>query len=220
MNFEQYYSTTPYRQILWNRLGDREILDVFHRLRVPRNLSILSLGCGTGQKDLACVKAGYRIFGTDISPTAIATAKLLARKSGLPPQFGIMDSTRIRLGVLPRAWRQPNMVVDWQSLHNMPKILHRGYRRTIECLRPRWILVRTFSATDQECRRTGRRTLGSTISGIRRHFFSLEDLQKIYRAYVPVSVWEDPGYYHKRFLDGRATTKLTVLFLRRDQIFG
>jgi SAM-dependent methyltransferase len=75
--------------------------------------SILELGCGAGNVLLAFVERGYRGFGVDISPAAIAWAKENAELRRLKAEFFVADVTREgELPIEPVA-----MILDGHCLH-------------------------------------------------------------------------------------------------------
>src|SRR3989344_5130553 len=94
--FEEYYSKTPFKKILWNQLSDREIFEVLDNLKVPKIFKIVSLGCGTGQKKIYAGINGYKnLTGIDISASAIQTAHSLSEQAKVNTKFYSGDITSI-----------------------------------------------------------------------------------------------------------------------------
>ena len=60
----------------------------------PRGLDI---GCGNGYFTRALYKAGYDVFGMDISPAMLSEAKRLAAREGVPCEFLLGDITKLKL---------------------------------------------------------------------------------------------------------------------------
>ncbi len=95
-------------QLTFNRL-DNFIAD----LPATSEPALLELGCGAGDLGLRFADQGWRVFGVDISPTAIAWAEEKAAAARLAAQFFIRDVTReMNLSIPP-----VDLVLDGHCLH-------------------------------------------------------------------------------------------------------
>lgn len=83
----------------WNPAAvDGEILALVFQLlaaaRIQPPAQILELGCGMGNLTLPLARAGFRMDGIDISPTAVRQAAHRAAAQGLDASFWTADITR------------------------------------------------------------------------------------------------------------------------------
>ncbi|MFD2200240.1 class I SAM-dependent methyltransferase [Shivajiella indica] len=64
-----------------NLLGNIDIylLDQILKGRFDKEMKILDAGCGEGRNSIYFLHQGYRIFGTDMNPTAIQMARIYAK---------------------------------------------------------------------------------------------------------------------------------------------
>jgi glycine/sarcosine N-methyltransferase len=58
---------------------------------LPRETRILDIACGIGTQSLGLAKLGFRITGCDISPAAVARARVEASQRNLDIQFSVAD---------------------------------------------------------------------------------------------------------------------------------
>ena len=220
--FEEYYSKTPFRKVLWNQLEEKEIYKTLKKLGVPENFKIVSLGCGTGQKEIYAANKGYKnIVGVDISRAAIEKAKLLAQEVGTTIKFHAENILTLGQSEILKNIQEPDLVLDWMSFHSVEEKYRRQYVETIEAINPKWILVRTFSKKDSDYLRTKKSKLPLGIEGMYKRFFDISDLKKLFSKFIPIINFDtkeiiDP----KRFIDNKAAAKITVLFLGKKRIFS
>lgn len=66
-------------------------------------------GCGTGHDVIAWGRAGFKAFGFDIAPSAIALAQKQARDAGVEAHFKLADFLR----------EQPPFLFDWVFEHTL-----------------------------------------------------------------------------------------------------
>ena len=86
--------------------------DFIKRLDVGRGDTVLDVACGTGNLAIAAARAGARVYGIDITPYAVAQARLEARAAGckvdfdvgsvesLPFMDGLFDATVTMFGAM------------------------------------------------------------------------------------------------------------------------
>ena len=221
--FEEYYSKTPFKKILWNQLSEREIFDVLDNLGVPRNFKIVSLGCGTGQKEIYAGKNGYKnLTGVDISKSAIKTALSLSKKARVNAKFYVGDIISMLNSIAFRDIREPDLLLDWMSFHTIAKKYRKKYIETVNAINPRWFLIRTFSKKDSDYTKTKKDKLPNIrAEKIYRHFFNFEDLGKLFSNFYPVLQFDTQEYLNpKKFIDNKVAAKITVLFLNKKRVFS
>lgn len=221
--FEEYYSKTPFKKILWNQLSEREIFDVLDSLGVPRNFRIVSLGCGTGQKEIYARENGYKnLTGVDISESAIKTARSLSEKARVNTKFYVGDIIFLPKSTIFKELREPDLLLDWMSFHTITKEYRKKYLETINAINPRWFLIRTFSKKDSDYEKTKKDKLPNIEAGeIYRHFFSFEDLAKLFNSFYSILQFDTKEYFDpKKFIDRKIAAKITVLYLNKDKLFS
>lgn len=220
--FEEYYSKTPFKKILWNQLSDREIFDFLGNLNVPKSFKIVSLGCGTGQKEIYAGKNGYKnLTGIDISISAIQTARSLSEKAKINAKFYAGDITSITDSIVLKDIKEPDLLLDWMSFHTIAKKYRKKYIETVNAIDPRWFLIRTFSKKDSDYTKTKKDKLPNIgAEKIYRHFFNFEDLSKLFGNFYPVLRFDTGEYVNpKKFIDNKAAAKITILFLNKKRVF-
>jgi SAM-dependent methyltransferase len=105
------------------------VLQVFHQL-IPTDGAILDLGCGPGWTSLFLSKAGYDVWGADISERMIEIARERALRESSATTFLVTDMEEMDLEK-----KDFNAVLLFDSLHHCPRfaqVLQRAY----EHLRP------------------------------------------------------------------------------------
>lgn len=143
--WERLYRTTEIRSLPW--YTDRLDPDIAAALQAsgPARGRVLDLGTGPGTHAVDLARLGYDVVATDISPSALARAKALARKARVTIDFrvdNILDS-RLEDGLA-------DVVVDRGTFHVLPPEARPRYASVVrKVLRPRGVLLlKTFS--DQE----------------------------------------------------------------------
>lgn len=82
-------------------------------LSVPPDGSLLEFGCGAGDVTLYLAAEGWRVYGVDIAPFAVAWAKQKAVERGLHADFFIGDVTGDLVLPIPAV----DLVLDGHCLH-------------------------------------------------------------------------------------------------------
>lgn len=221
--FEEYYSKTPFKKILWNQLSEREIFDVLDKLKVPKNFRIVSIGCGTGQKEIYAGENDYKnLTGVDISKSAIKTALSLSKKARVNAKFYVGDITSMKDSLIFKDIKGPDLLLDWMSFHTITKKCRRRYVKTVNAINPRWFIIRTFSKKDSDYKKTKKDKLPNIGAGeIYRHFFSFEDLAKLFNSFYPILQFDTKEYFDpKKFIDKKIAAKITVLYLNKNKLFS
>lgn len=221
--FEEYYSKTPFKKILWNQLSEKEIYEALCKLGVPYEFSIVSLGCGTGQKEVYAAKNGYKdIVGIDISKSAIEQAKLLAKNMNAYTKFHEENILNLTKSSFLKDFCKPDLILDWMSFHSVDKKYRAKYLKAVDILNPRWFLIRTFSKKDSDYEKTKKDKLPNIGAGeIHRHFFSFEDLAKLFNSFYPILQFDTKEYFDpKKFIDRKIAAKITILFLNKKRVFS
>ena len=71
---------------------------LLHAAGVPAGARVLDAGCGTGLLSFALHKAGYDVYGLDLSENMVDTAREKAAAAGLAPErFQVADAARFAL---------------------------------------------------------------------------------------------------------------------------
>jgi SAM-dependent methyltransferase len=209
--FEDYYRDqllTP-QNILWNQLDSKEMVKAFKIFKIPKNSSIVSSGCGTGQKEAELYRAGYHnIIAFDFSETAISMAKASNRDAKIDFQ---VNNTLNMTKDFKKKISKPDVWVDWMSMHNMNREQQVKSAQQIANLDPHFLIFRTFSKFDPEYKRKKRSLLDSMLPGIYRHFSSLKDIEALFPDYSVIKLLNDKPKSSTKFIDARAAAKITVL---------
>jgi SAM-dependent methyltransferase len=126
-----------------NTLGTAQMRSVVHRelaqvsaagLVPGPGTCLLDLGCGPGDNAAYCAQLGYQVTGVDISATAIAMARELARGRGLSIDFRVANV----LDLAEFANATFDLAMDIGCLHMLVRMQDRGrYLRAVRrVLRP------------------------------------------------------------------------------------
>ena len=76
---------------------NRKIRNALSMVHLPKNSSILEIGCNLGQMTFVFNQKGYRIVGTDISPNAIEKANRRVKHFNLSDiSFEVQDAEQIK----------------------------------------------------------------------------------------------------------------------------
>jgi SAM-dependent methyltransferase len=110
------------------------ISEVFKRLRLAPDSSILDVGCGTGWTTVFLAEAGFRPTGVDIAPAMLAAGRELAARWKVHVEFEEADMETMSLGC-----RFDGALV-FDSLHHSDRP-DQVVMRVAEHLRPQgWVL--------------------------------------------------------------------------------
>ena len=81
----------PDKDIMKNLLSRRDNW-IHQRLdKLDRGISVLDIGCGTGNTSIELAKKGFKVTGIDISDNRISSAKKRAEEMNLPIDFVVGD---------------------------------------------------------------------------------------------------------------------------------
>jgi len=76
------YEKTPYDELPWFEEGpSRQVKLAVEERFLPPGGEVLDVGCGAGSNVLYLAKSGYRAHGVDLSPGAVAAARVRASES-------------------------------------------------------------------------------------------------------------------------------------------
>lgn len=214
--FEKYYKTqlsTP-DKILWNQLDSKEMVKAFKYFNISKKYTVVSSGCGTGQKEMELYKTGYHsIIAFDFSKTAIA----LAKKNDPDIKIDFQTGDMLRLETkMRKKLSEKDVWVDWMSMHNMNKEQQIKAAKIIAKLSPHYLIFRTFSKEDPEYIKNKVSLQNSILPGIFRHFSDLKDIQLIFPTFSLLKILKEKPFNNKKFIDKRAAAKLTVLMVNND----
>lgn len=88
-NIEHYAGETSYYGVAELRAAEKILL-----ASLPKGAKILDVGCGSGRFSVNAAKLGFDVTGIDITPEAIDTCKIRAKKAGLSNlRFMVADIT-------------------------------------------------------------------------------------------------------------------------------
>jgi SAM-dependent methyltransferase len=102
---------------------------------LPRGATLLDLGCGPGWSSLFLARAGWNVFGVDISERMIDIARERAAQENVAVQFGIADLEDFEL---EQTGFDGALIFD--ALHHCPRY-DQVLRRTCAHLKPGGILL-------------------------------------------------------------------------------
>jgi len=89
--WEARYQETPTEQLPWFHAGlDPDIASAFEKLGLSGGC-LLDLGCGPGTQAVALAACGFEVTASDVSETAVASARKLAQQKGADITFYVDD---------------------------------------------------------------------------------------------------------------------------------
>lgn len=195
---EKFYRETPLEKIPWNKTQ----ADFFQKLLNSNKLGsgkALDLGCGVGAKSIALAQKGFKVTGVDIAPTAIRYAQDKAKKAGVRIRFIAADATDLSF----LKDEKFDLVLDWASLHFIPKTKRKHYVKEIakHCKREGKFLLRCFSRHG-----ASKMTLGFLTSVGLIYLFSREDIKNLFGKDFKILLtnrsrpWSHPGRWFDEYL--------------------
>lgn len=93
--WEDFYRRTKDEDIPWNGLSSDFYDNTWTGFELPKKGNILDVGCGTGDKALFLAKKGFKVWGLDISETAVERARAKAEGLKNKPKFFRQDALEI-----------------------------------------------------------------------------------------------------------------------------
>ncbi len=125
-SYDSWYQTAA------GRFVDRVEKEAVLAYLEPRpGMSVLDIGCGTGNYSLELARRGLRVTGLDISPGMLAKARAKAEAEGLPVEFVLGDA-----GQLPFRDNSFDGVISVSALEFLPDpgaALREAYRVLKPC---------------------------------------------------------------------------------------
>jgi SAM-dependent methyltransferase len=131
--WDQWYQRRDHRRMPWysSKPSPWLVRATHDEYFLPAS-SILDVGCGTGTNVLWLARRGFRTFGVDISPTAIAIASRRAQRGKVMADFRVASADR-----LPFGRRSFDGALDAGCFHSLPFRLRAPYARELSrVLRP------------------------------------------------------------------------------------
>ena len=101
MTQDFYDQLAPYYHLLypnWEASSARQSRGLAHVLTefgIPPGADILDAACGIGTQTLGLAQLGYRVTASDVSPGAVARARVEAQVRGLEITFAVADLRRL-----------------------------------------------------------------------------------------------------------------------------
>lgn len=219
---DQLYDKKAGRYDEWYQTSEGIVVDRIEKEAVmgylgPRpGMSVLDIGCGTGNYSLALARLGLNVTGVDISAAMLARAREKAGLEGLKVEFIQADA-----GLLPFPGETFDAVISVTAMEFMPD-LSAALREAFRALKPGGRLVvgaigrdsAWFRFYDEKARRDG----DSVFRAAR--FYTLEDLRKAMpgRELRAKAVLFAPPDFD--FEDGQAAMELEATAVRAGRTDG
>lgn len=144
--WERTYAETDYDQLPW--YSPRPSPWLVHAVEehwLRPGSTVLDVGCGAGSNVIWLGKHGFRAFGVDIAPGAIAAAKARARKVHVDVSFQVADA--VALPFLQGAF---TAALDTGCFHSLPIRLRQDYVEEVSrVLRPESPFLLTWVAREE-----------------------------------------------------------------------
>jgi SAM-dependent methyltransferase len=127
------YEKTPYDELPWFDPGPSASVKLAVASGLfPRKAAVLDVGCGAGSNVLFLAEHGYRSYGIDLSPGAVAAARARAERAHLSVEIEEGDALD-----LPFADGHLDGVVDHGCFHALPILRRKDYAEQVyRVLRP------------------------------------------------------------------------------------
>lgn len=114
--WRETYERTCYDELPWfDPGGSRSVQLAVRTGFLPRGTKVVDLGCGAGSNVLYLARRGYRTFGIDLSPGAVAAARARAERAHLTVTVAEGDALD-----LPFANGSFDGAVDHGCFHTLP----------------------------------------------------------------------------------------------------
>jgi SAM-dependent methyltransferase len=131
--WDQWYQRRDHRRMPWysTRPSPWLVRATRYGHFLPAS-SILDVGCGTGTNVLWLARRGFRAFGVDVSPTAIAIATRRAQRGKVTADFRVASADR-----LPFGRKSFDGALDTGCFHSIPLRFRAPYAKELSrILRP------------------------------------------------------------------------------------
>jgi SAM-dependent methyltransferase len=201
-----------YAQNKWPWFNDKLDPDIDEYLIANglRNLDILDLGTCSGSQGIELAKRGHRVVGTDISETALESAKHAAARAaadsaaGIAIEFLIDDIAESRLDE-----NQFDLVLDRGCYHSIASFNHEEYVASIRRIlrREGVLLLKTMSS--EEKRFITYDKVGGREVQMPFHF-TAEQLRKLMSPHFDIEQLRD-SFFFSSVLDEPARARFVIL---------
>jgi SAM-dependent methyltransferase len=94
--WEETYRKTSYRELPW--YSPRPYYWVVRAVRerwFRPGTRVLDVGCGAGTNSIFLARAGFRVHGVDLAPSAVAVARRRAKRAGVAIDFQAADALHL-----------------------------------------------------------------------------------------------------------------------------